>query len=523
MGWFQRLFGRQPPAAPATVAAPAPSLTPRPLRVSDDALAALRGMPPRRSPFMGVPTPPPGVRPAGDKPPVGMAMDEASGPAGGEWGIWAQEGLWGEGLWFMGYPYLAELSQRPEYRNISETVAEEMTRKWVALRATGNEDKSGPIGKLEAAMKRYGLRDAFYRATVLDGLMGMGMIYIDTGDSNNPEELMMPLLKVPAKIGKGKLRGFVPLDPTWVSPQNYNSVDPLRDDYLKPVIWYVMGKRVHHSRLLIIRSREVPDLLKASYNFGGMSLSQMAKPYVDNWLRTRQSVSDLLHAFTTWVLSTNMGAYLQDAEALAGRLGAFIFGRDNRGLMLVDKETETLTNVSAPLGGLDKLQAQAQEQMASVDQIPIMKLFGVTPTGLNSTADNEVRVWYDRVRARQERTYGAALTDALAVIQLSEIGKIDDEIEFEFLPLWELDAAGKAAVEKTKADTDSVRIADGIISPDEARTAIAADPESAYHGLEGPPPDPPELDEIDPDKSDVAGRIEKEGAEGSETEANSGA
>lgn len=457
-------------------------------------------------------------------------MDDASAASvGGAWGSWATQQFWGEGQYFPGYPYLAELAQRPEYRNITETVAEEMTRKWIKLLSSGDDDKTDVIKKIEDAMKRFGLREAFNRGMELDGFMGMGMIYIDvlgaSGDpvSDDPDELKTPLVFAKEKIGKDTLRGFVPVDPTWVSPKYYNSTDPLKPDYFKPSGWYVMGKEVHVSRLLIIRSREVPDILKAAYNFGGLSLSQMSKPYVDNWLRTRQSVSDLLHAFTTFVLKTNLAALVADAGAMINRITAFITGRDNKGLMLVDKETEELENIAAPLGSLDKLQAQAQEQMASVSQEPLIKLLGITPSGLNATTDGEIRVWYDRVKAKQEKTFGAALTDALKVIQLSETGAIDPEITYEFLPLWELDAAGRAAVEKMKADTDAVYMTESVITNEEVRTRLAGDPESPYHGLEGPAPEVPDpMEQFEADNKDDAEKVGKEGVEGSESGANSG-
>jgi len=512
--------------APPSPAEPIPiePLTRRPLRISEASMEELRrsDRPARRSPFAGLPKPPPGVRP--DSPAPGMAMDEAPGvTTGGAWGAWAMEGLWGEGLWFMGYPYLAELAQRPEYRNIVETIAEEMTRKWIKIVSTGKTDKTSKVKTIEDAMKTFELREAFHRATEIDGFMGIGFIYIDTGATDDPAELKLPLPLTKDKIDKGALRGFVPIDPTWCSPLIYNSTDPLKPDFFVPSVWYVMGKQVDASRLIIIRSREVPDILKAAYNFGGLSLSQMAKPYVDNWLRSRQSVSDLLHAFTSFVLKTQMGAYLQDARAFGERMAAFILGRDNKNLLLVDKETEELDNVSAPLGTLDKLQAQSQEQMASVSRIPLIKLLSITPTGLNATTDGEIRVFYDRIKAAQEKVYGAGLTRALKVIQLSEIGSIDPEIGYEFVPLWELDAAGKAAVEKAKADTDAVYMQESVISNEEVRTRLAGDPESPYHGLEGPAPEIPDPLDMDPDKSDVAESIEKRGAEGSNSEANSGA
>ena len=65
--------------------------------------------------------------------------------AGGSWGAWAQSQMWGEGLFFPGYPYLAELAQRPEYRNIVETIAEEMTRKPARSCTEGREARYGKV------------------------------------------------------------------------------------------------------------------------------------------------------------------------------------------------------------------------------------------------------------------------------------------------------------------------------------------------------------------------------------------
>lgn len=516
MNPFSRLF-RRPVTASIPIPPPEP-LTPKPLRISESVAEALGAKPPRVSPFVGLPKPPPGVRPSAV--PTGMAMDEG-GSAGGAWGAWAMQGAWGEGLHFPGYPYLAELAQRPEYRNMAETIAEEMTRKWVKLRAVGGDDKAQAIEKIEAAMKLHDLRAAFNRGAELDGFFGMGLIYIDIkGAENDPDELKKPLLLDEGKIDKGALVAFRPVDPTWVSPSFYNSTDPLAPWFMVPETWFVMGKEVHASRLLIIRSREVPDILKPSYNFGGLSLSQIAKPYVDNWLRTRQSVSDLIHSFSVFVLKTTLSAYLADASQLAKRVSAFILGRDNKGLMLVDKDQEDFANVSASVSGLDGLQAQAQEQLASVTKIPLVKLLGTSPKGLNASSDGEIRVFYDHIHALQERVFGEPLTRALKVIQLSELGAVDDGIGFEFVGLWELDEAGKAAVQKTKADTGAVLMAGGVVSNEEERGRVAQDPESGYHGLEGPPPEP---EELDPDDDDDADRIADKGAEGSEAGANSGA
>ena len=63
--------------------------------------------------------------------------------------------------------------------------------------------------------------------------------------------------------------------PTWSYPGVYNSSDPLAEDFYKPHTWYVFGKEVHRSRFLTLLSREVPDMLKPAYSFGGISMSQL--------------------------------------------------------------------------------------------------------------------------------------------------------------------------------------------------------------------------------------------------------
>ncbi|WP_446914831.1 anti-CBASS protein Acb1 family protein, partial [Klebsiella pneumoniae] len=80
---------------------------------------------------------------------------------------------------FPGYPYLATLAQKPEYRKMVGTIAEEMTRKWIKLKTVGDEDKADRVKQLEEAMKRFKVRERFKEAAEHDGYFGGGQIYID--------------------------------------------------------------------------------------------------------------------------------------------------------------------------------------------------------------------------------------------------------------------------------------------------------------------------------------------------------
>ena len=437
------------------------------------------------------------ARPVPGTQPAGIAMDDA--PA---WTVnyAGCEGM-GEGLGFLGSQYLAELAQRPEYRRPSEMIAKHMTRKWIKLRATGEEDKSDKVKAIYAELMRLGARDKFCQAAEYDGLFGRSHIFLDMGDDTRSDELKTPLSIDPAKINKNRpLKKISIVEAMWLTPFNYNSSDPLSDDFYKPQAWLVNGQEVHSSRFLTFVSRPMPDMLKPAYSFGGLSLSQMAKPYVDNWLRTRQSVSDLIHSFTVFVMSLDLQSVVtggSSSDALR-RLELFNLARDNLGLFAINKETEAFDNISAPITGLDKLQAQAQEQMAACTGLPLVILLGITPSGLNASSEGELRTFFDWISALQEFLFRPLLEQLIKIIQLSLFGEIDPEITFGFEPLWTMDADKVAAMRKVEADTAVELINASVIDNHEFRTVLAAQEDSPYAALDlsiTPEPTPsPELE-----------------------------
>lgn len=457
-----------------------------PLKISAMALAASGAKPESDAPQVRFERyePPAGVLPTGLAMDAAMAMD--STPYDVVNGMYAGAGH------FKGFPYLAQLAQQPEYRKIVETIARQMTRKWIKVKAKGDADKSARVSAIEDALDEFKVQDAFRRAAELDGFFGRGQIYIDIKTpggalaQDDPAELALPLLRKPEKITKGSLAGFRVVEPVWTYPSMYDATNPLAADFYKPGSWYVMGKTVHASRLLLFVSRPLPNMLQPAYNFSGLSMSQLVEPAVLNWLRTRDSVSDLVHAFSVSGIKTNMASVLSGGggDDLMARAQLFNNFRDNKGLFALDKDTEEFFQFNVPLGGLDHLQAQAQEQTASTPGIPLIYLLGTTPSGLNATSEGEIKVFHETIRAEQETLFRAPLNIVFEVLQLHLFGEIDPDIGFEFEPLDEMDPLQQAQIRKSDADTDAVLVGLGAISADEARGRMAGDESSPYHGLE---------------------------------------
>lgn len=560
-----------------------------------------------KSPF-DVYMPPPGVLPDGVQP---LAMDEASSVSGqfaaiNGWGVdgLSVQGMFEEGIGFLGYSYLALLTQRPEYRRISERIATEMTREWIELQVTSSidaddekgedapadqdgtreqepglarddvqeeepssssararkaassqgaageqdaasssegeqdgeqpedgeltpeeeaekakaEEKTRKVRQLDDELKRLKIKDLFCNAAEQDGWFGRSHIYIDVdgvaADDSKRAELATSIgtgrnETSAAKVVKGSKLRFRSVEPMWVYPATYEAVNPLKSSWYKPRTWYANGIEVHKTRLLTFVGRNVPDILKPAYAFGGLSMSQMAKPYVDNWLRTRQAVADLIESFSVSGVYTNMAGTLQEGgvEAIK-RIEMFNVMRANAGALVLDKETEEFFNVSTPLGTLDHLQAQAQEQMSSVSGIPLVVLLGITPSGLNASSEGEIRVFYDWIRAYQEALFRDHLQTVIEFVQLSLWGEVDPEIGFTFKPLWSMTEKEKGEVDKHEAEADQIRIDSGVLHPEEARKALAAKPGSRYADInveDVPEPPQPEGEGGDPFGGDGGG------------------
>lgn len=157
-------------------------------------------------------TPPPGIVPTDTN---RLAFDQANHPEGKAYDSGQNfNGMQGWlntnycGLGFPGYAYLSELAQRSEYRAPSEAIADEATRCFIRLTTKQQGDKADKIAKLEAAMKRYDVRQHVRTALLHDLFFGRGTIFIDIEGQDTDQDRAKPLVISSATIAKGSLKGF---------------------------------------------------------------------------------------------------------------------------------------------------------------------------------------------------------------------------------------------------------------------------------------------------------------------------
>lgn len=383
---------------------------------------------------------------------------------------------------FRGYPALASMSQQVEYANMHSVFADEMTRNWIEVKSRKEGEHDPAIDEMERALEKYDVKRLMHEAVRQDSMFGVAHIYIDTGARG--DELAKPLFLDPRKITKGSLKGLRVVDPTWVYPAMYNTRWPLQEGFYKPQAWFVMGDTVHESRFMDIVSRPVPDILKPSYNFGGLSLTQLMEDYVTDWRDAKKNVIKVLRTLRMRSLKTDMDARLAEPGQFDRRIKLFTQLQDNFGLWVLDQEEEILHQQTS-LSELSNLLSNYQDQLCMPARITNLKLLGNAPAGLNASGDSELATWHETVSGYQDGDMRRPLENIFKIIQLSEFGAINDDIYFEFRPLDEISEKERAEIAKVRVETVAVAADSQLVSSEEAREALKGIENAGFETLDG--------------------------------------
>lgn len=140
-------------------------------------------------------------------------------------------------------------------------------------------------------------------------------------------------------------------------------------------------------------------------------------------------------------------------EALISQFEYMRQFQSNEGITLLDKLDMFASN-SYSFGGLSDVWREFKQEMGGGFDIPLVRLFGQTPGGLNATGDSDLRLYYDGINSKQEFDLRNPVEMILKCMWRSMYGKsVPKDLVFTFTPLWQLSAKEKADLAKATVDT----------------------------------------------------------------------
>lgn len=285
-------------------------------------------------------------------------------------------------------------------------------------------------------------------------------------------------------VRRGSYKGISLIEPYWVMPELDMEATSAPESlhFYEPTWWRLPnGKRIHRSHVIYITGDEVPDVLKPTYYFGGLPLTQQI--YERVYASERVANEAPLMALTKRMLIAdgNIEAYLMNEEDAEKKLQKLSYCRDNYGVFF-KRPGDNVQQIDTSLTDFDALIMTQYQLVASIARMPATKLLKTQPKGFNATGEYEMKDYIQELQHLQDNQMKPLIERNNLLVEKSEFG-YSYELEAKFNPVDMPTERELAEVRKIDADTDMVLINAGAISPEEARARIIADPNSGYNGL----------------------------------------
>lgn len=307
-------------------------------------------------------------------------------------------------------------------------------------------------------------------------------------------------------IVQGSYQGIAQPDPNFVVPEMHgDSYDPGSPDHYEPTYWVVGNKRYHKSHVIVYRYREVGQLLKPTYMYGGLSLTQMLYEAVYAFFTASSESNKLLMTKRLNVLKGDLQQALLDQYGFEERLLLAQRYRDNFGFMVLNSD-ESLEQMETGLAEVVNVIAQKLELACSIARIPPNRA-GMQLQGFGSTGEAEENIYYDRLETDRKHCFEPVIKRHTDIV-IRDLGIEPFDYSIQWGSLKQTTDSEQATINQTKAGTDNYLMQMGAIAAEEVRARLIADPTSGYNGLNPEMPEqeeegmPPELSGDEPEQTE---------------------
>lgn len=334
---------------------------------------------------------------------------------------------------------------------IIDCIAEDMTREGVALKCDASPDDIDDFeeAQIDALAVWPELCDTAKWARLYGGSCGFVMI-----DGQKPET---PLDV--ETVGKDQFRGVFPLDRWSLFPSLNDLVSEQGPDLGNPKYYEVRPDygtglpymKIHYSRMIRLEGVRLPYWQRITENGWGQSVIERLFDRLVAFDSATQGAAQLVYKahLRTYAVEGLRKIIAAGGAALDGLLKQMDMVRkyqSSEGLTLMDASDRFEVHPYS-FEGLDDVLLQFGQQLSGASQIPLVRLFGQSPAGMNSTGESDLRTYYDGVKRQQRALYGRGVKTVYHCGWRSQHGEDPpDGWRLQWKPLWQMDDVQRADV-----------------------------------------------------------------------------
>jgi phage-related protein (TIGR01555 family) len=330
-----------------------------------------------------------------------------------------------------------------------DAIAEDMTREGVEVRS---DEKPEAQQELEKEAKRLQIWSKIEETIKWSRLYGgaIGVLLIDG------QQVTTPLRAETVK--KGQFKGIAVLDRWQLQPSFNDLITELGPDLGKPKYYRVINtsavlanQNIHYSRVVRLDGADVPFNQLQSENYWAISVLEPLYDRLIAFDSTTSGAAQLvykahLRTYKVKNLREIIATGNKPLEGLLAQISMMRAMQSNEGITLMDLEDEFETH-QYTFSGLDNVLLQFGQQISGALAIPLVRLFGQSPAGLNSTGESDLTNYYDGIKQKQESRLRPSIEVIYALLYRSLFGtEPPKSFAIHFRPLWQMSDEQRATV-----------------------------------------------------------------------------
>lgn len=337
-------------------------------------------------------------------------------------------------------------------RKAVDIIPDDETREWRTWQAEDAE-------ALYKAEKALHIRARVNLARKWERLYGGAAILIGTGDPEPLEPLDVTAIK------PGGIRYMHVLQRRDIVADEWED-DILQPGFGRPRTYRITTGRirsqitVHRSRLVLFDGLDAPREYREARDGFGFSVLQVLRKAVTDAESTTHNAAVMMHEATLDVIKIpELQSYLADAEGERRLMERFMLAQMAKGTVkaLILGGDEEYDRKQTSFAGIPDIMNAQHEVVAAALDMPLTRFMGRSPGGLNSTGDNELRNYYDMIRARQQTDLADTLHPLDEALK-AHCGAQGDEVVYEWNDLWTPTPKERADIEKINAEVDAAYV-----------------------------------------------------------------
>lgn len=325
-------------------------------------------------------------------------------------------------------------------QKIINTIPQDMMKNGYDFQSDINPDQIQKISKIIRQTRLHSkILNGLYWGRLYGGAAGIIMIDGEADRMDEPLDL--------DRVMPGAFKGLLIMD-RWsgIMPSADLITDITDPDFGMPEYYEVTlpeGQgviRLHNSHVCRFTGREMPYLEKLAENYWGTSEME----HVFSELKKRDNVSWNI-ALLTFMANIRVMkidgmeqllAYGGDKsqQALYNTLEGLNMMLNNNGIQILGKD-DSYESHQYTFSGLGEVYDRFMMDVSGACGIPVTKLFGRSPAGMNSTGDADMDNYYDTIEQSQESQLRPVLDKLLPIVCMSALGAVPDDLDYIFNPV----------------------------------------------------------------------------------------